>query len=423
MSHLLVALSRNWVRSREAVFFAVLFPIVLLVIFSAVFAGGTAEFTVYVQNEDRGPDGEPTALSAAFVDSLENVSVLDVRSLDPDRNRTAWRRQNRTTATKRVVVVPDGFAADVRNQSLRVRAMVIADTTERLRGGNDTDAGGGDTTATVGADATTTPAGQRVQALGERANASGPVTVRFYTTPDDESAPTVRGIIDSVVARFNQRAIGADEPTVTVEPTSLGGTGLGATDYYLPAFIAAVVVINGVMTVPAVVAGFAHDGTLKRLVATPLRKRDWILANVVHQALLAVALMGVLVLVARLLFGVTAVPGPLAVALVVVGAVAFSALGIALGGFLSDPDAATSLGGAIAFPLMFLSGVFWELDVMPAWLQTVGRLTPLYQFHRGLRRLLILETTQGVVVPFAVLGAMTVVFVALAVRVTDWRDF
>lgn len=405
---LLVALSRAWIRDRQAAFFALLFPIILLVIFSAAFAGGSPEFALFVHNEDVGPDGTPTELSGAFVDSLENVSVLSVHSLDRDRNLSAWSRSDEGPDTKRVVVIPDGFASSVRNQSVRVRMAVIANTVDRL--------GGQLSQSRVAA------IRENVSRARADINASGPVRLTLVTEPADESSSVVRGIVETVVFRFNQRAIGVDEPTVTLDTAAFGGRDLGAADYYLPAFIAAVVLLNGVMTVPAVIAGFRSDGTFKRLVATPLRKRDWIAANVLQQALLAVVMMGIMVLVAWGLFGVTAVPGVLSIGLVLLGATAFAALGITLGNFIADPDAATSIGGIVAFPMMFLSGVFWELDVMPPWLQSVGELMPLYHFHLGLQRLMIRETTAGLLVPVAVLGGMALVFGALAVWTTAWTD-
>lgn len=405
---LLVALSRRWLRDRTAVFFALLFPIILLVIFSTAFAGGSPDFALSVQNEDVGPDGRPTELSAAFVDSLENVSVLTVHRLGPDRNLTAWSRDDGGPDVRRVLVVPDGFAGSVRNRSLRVRTAVIEDTIDLVEDRLPP--------------ARASQVRRTVSGVRNGTNATGPVTISYLTTPADESAPVVRGIVDTVVFRFNQRAIGVEEPTVEVAAGDLGGTDLGAADYYLPAFVAAIVLINGVMTVPAVVAGFRSDGTFKRLVATPLRRRDWIVANLLQQAILGVVLLGVMVVVARVLFGVTALPGPLSVLLVLLGAAAFAALGMTLGNFIADPDAATSLGGAVAFPMMFLSGVFWELDVMPSWLQTVGEVMPLYHFHRGLQQLMIRDSTEGLLVPVAVLGAMAVVFGALAVATTDWTD-
>ena len=424
---LFVALSKDWLRSREAVFFAFAFPVVLLVIFSTVFGGGgSAQFAVYVQNEDVAADGDPTELSATFVDALDGVDALTVRSIGAGRNVTDWARENETTGTKRVVVVPDGFAAAVRNGTVRARGAVVADTLNRSAGRlNDSQvaamrsgfrqagvlgpgAGGGD--GPGGGDA-------------GGPNASAAAQVRFLAASDDGSAPAVRGIIDSVVARFNDEAIGVDRPPVTVGTGDLSSRDLAAADYFLPALIAAVVLLNGVVTVTTIVATFNHDGTLKRLAATPVRKRDWILANVALQSALALVITGVMVLVARLLFGVTVVPGPLSLALVLVGAVGFTAAGMALGSILEDPDAATSLGNAIALPMMFLSGVFWQIELMPEFLRTVARLMPLYHFHQALRQLMVLNTTEGVAVPFAYLAAIALGALALAVRLTRWRDF
>ena len=405
---LLVALLRDWSRSRETVFFVVLFPIILLVIFSTVFASSAPSFALVVQNEDVGPDGEPTNLSAEFVDSLENIEALDIGRIDADRNLTAWSQESDGSGS-RVLVLPETFEENVRAQSGRTRIAIIRDTVARVQGDmNDSERA----TVQRGLD----------QATQNTTNGSA-ATVAFYAPPDDESSAVVRGILAQVVADFNQEALGIDEPPVTVESGTIGDAGLSSTDYYLPAFIATLVLINGVMTVPGVIAGFNQDGTLKRLVATPLRRRDWIVANIIQQSLLALVLTGVMLVVAAVLFGVTAVPGPLAVALVLLGAIAFSALGMTLGSLLPDPDAATSLGGSIAFPMMFLSGVFWEMDIMPETLQTIGRVMPLYQFHRGLRRLMIVGTTDGVWPAFAMLGGMAVVFVALAIRLARWRDF
>jgi len=407
---LLDALLRDWSRSRETVFFVVLFPIILLVIFSTVFAASAPSFGLVVQNQDIGSSGEATNLSSTFVENLDGIEPLNVQHLDADRNLTEWSQESDGSGS-RVLVLPDGFATDVRAQSGRVRMAIIRDTVARFQDDlNESER----VTIQQGLDQARQP--------DATTNATG-ATLRFYAPPDDQSAAVVRGILSTVVAEFNQRSIGVEEPPVSLDSGTIGSPGLTSTDYYLPAFIATLVLINGVMTVPSVIAGFHQDGTLKRLVATPLRKRDWIVANVVQQSLLALLLSGVMLVVAAVLFGVTVIPGPLSIALVLLGAVAFSALGMTLGSLLANPDAASSLGGSIAFPMMFLSGVFWEIDIMPETLQTIGRLMPLYQFHRALRRLMIVETTDGVWPAFAMLGGMAVVFVALAIKLTRWQDF
>lgn len=405
---LFVALSKNWLRNREAVFFAFLFPVILLLIFSAVFGGGVSEFTIHVQNNDVGPDGEPTNLSTSFVDALEETDSLTVRSIETDRDVGRWSRERRSTGATRVVVIPDGFADRARAGSLQARQSVILDTMNRSGPGiNQTNR---------------TQVQQGLNVMTNGTNATGPAKVVFLSANDDQAAPAIRGILSSVVARFNERAIGVDTPPTTIVTEDLGNRNLEGVDYYLPALIAAVVMINGLITLPALLSEFSGDGTLKRLVATPLRKRDWIVANVIQQSVLALLITAVMVVVAHLVFSVTVVPGPLAIGLILLGAITFTGFGMALASFVEGSDAATSLGMAIALPMMFVSGIFWELDLMPEYLQTVATLMPIYHFHRGLRRLMVLGTTDGAILPFAILTAGAILALAVAVRTTQWRD-
>jgi len=411
LTSLTTTLLRDWLRNREAVFFAVGFPLILLLVFSTVFAGGAAEFDLAVQNNDIDENGEPTELSAAFIDALERAEPLDVERIDATENLPETTNIEDATGHQRVLIIPDGFDDRVRTQSGRVRMAVIRDTVART-GGNMTDE---QQTALTQLQANTTAPGE--------SQGSGAVEVLFLTTPDDDAARAVESILDSVVGTFNERSISVEEPAATVHTEQRGAAGLDAVDYFLPAFIVAMILINGVMTVPSAVATFKRDGTLKRLAATPLRKHEWIFANVIQQSVLAVGTTGVMLAVAWIVFGVRVIPGPLAIALIVLGAVAFTALGMIVGGVIRDPGSAISLGGAIALPLMFISGIFWEVDLMPPTLQRVAEFSPVTHYHRSLRQLLILDSTAGVASTFGVLATLAVIFLAGALFVTRWQEF
>lgn len=407
---LTVALSKEYLRNRQAAFFALVFPVVLLLIFGAVFGGGATEFTVHVQNNDRTEDGGPTELSRAYIESLEAAEPLSVEYVDYDRNLTEWHDERRGTEPARVVVVPEGFEQRVERRSTQAQLAVTADTLDRFN--NRVDA---DQRAAFEANITA--------AQAEFESGDGPATVRLYASPDDEAADAILGILRSHLGSFNERAIGVEDSPTTVKVERFETDGRTAVDYYLPAFIAAIVMFNGIVSVTQYVSEFDRRGTLKRLVATPLRKRDWILANLIQQSVLALVLTVVMVAVAALVYDVTAVPGPLALTMVVVGAVAFTAIGLALGSIVRDPNAAVSLGLAVALPLMFMSGVFWEVELMPPAIQAVAEFMPLLYFHRGLRNLIIVGTTDGVALPFVVLGLVAVAGLSVAVRFARWRDF
>jgi ABC-2 type transport system permease protein len=309
-----------------------------------------------------------------------------------------------------VIVIEEGFADRVRAGSRRAQIGVTTATLDSLGPTID--------------DSTRQSVDRALQnGSSDDGGTSPPANLTLLTAPDDGSAPAVRGILQSHVGAFNDRAIGVEQSPATVSTGTIGDESLGAVDYFLPALIAAVVLINGVITLTGTVARYNAEGTLKRFVATPLRRWEWLGAHLLLQASLAVVITGLMVGVARLAFGVTVVPGLLSMALILVGTVAFSALGLTLGGIVSDQDAATSLGNAIAFPVLFLAGVFWNVELMPEYLQTVARLLPLYHFHRALRQLMVVGSTEGVLLGFASLGALAVVFLGTAIRVTRWREF
>ena len=52
--------SRGYLRNRFGFFFGLIFPVILILIFGAIFSGsGTGTINVYVQNQDTGPFASP----------------------------------------------------------------------------------------------------------------------------------------------------------------------------------------------------------------------------------------------------------------------------------------------------------------------------------------------------------------------------
>lgn len=85
-------------------------------------------------------------------------------------------------------------------------------------------------------------------------------------------------------------------------------------------------------------------------------------------------------------------------------------------------ETATGVGNAIAFPMMFLSGAFWPIEIMPDYLQFVAKLLPLYYFHQGLRNIMILNNLDQAFTSFLVLGVLAILFIPLAIKVTKWKE-
>ena len=82
------------------------------------------------------------------------------------------------------------------------------------------------------------------------------------------------------------------------------------------------------------------------------------------------------------------VPGstfPAFVFYVVLGTATMCALGIALTPFTPNADAASTIAPFTVVILSFFSGVWIPVDQLPHWLETVGKVFPLYHLALGLQ--------------------------------------
>jgi ABC-2 type transport system permease protein len=129
-----------------------------------------------------------------------------------------------------------------------------------------------------------------------------------------------------------------------------------------------------------------EQGILKRIKGTPLPPISYfggLIANAVANALVQVALV---IAIGHLLY---AVPWPhdwleLAV-FVLLGVVAFSALGIAMAQLIPNFDSAAAYVNAVFLPMIFISGTFYESKHLPSVLDAAARILPLRHVIDGLR--------------------------------------
>ena len=71
---------RGYTRSKIGLFFSLVFPIILILLFGAIFSGGSGPIKVYVENKDTG------YASSIFVKALNNNSTVTVSPVDPGQD-------------------------------------------------------------------------------------------------------------------------------------------------------------------------------------------------------------------------------------------------------------------------------------------------------------------------------------------------
>lgn len=407
-----IALAKSWFRSKTGVFFSFLFPVMLLLIFGTVFGGGAVKYTLHVQNLDL-ENGEPTELSEALLGALGSSGVFQIENLPSTVDLTTYVREHPSFTSYRILVIPENFQERATGKGIYVRTGVILDTLNFII----ENYGGAMSENQV----ESIENGQQTLERWRENQRAENAEILLLTDEGDTAAPIVGGVMLSVINSFNNELIGA-EAVVDVVAGQLTQRGLKAADYYMPGYIAAFIMTNGIIGVTSITSEFRRNGVVKRLAATPLPKSSWILGNVMLQTLLAFMLMIVMIGLGWLIFGVQAIPDIYALSLIFLGAVAFCSMGMVLGGSIKSVEAASAAGNAIAYPMMFLSGAFWPVEIMPGFMQTVARGTPLYYFHDGLRQVMIYQNPAQALLPFLILGVLAAAFIYLAVRVTKWKE-
>jgi ABC-2 type transport system permease protein len=72
--------------------------------------------------------------------------------------------------------------------------------------------------------------------------------------------------------------------------------------------------------------------------------------------------------------------------------------------------------------MMFLSGSFFPIEMMPGFLQTFARLLPLYYVNEGLRAAMIFRDNQAALRYAAIIGIFAAAVFALGIMVTKWEE-
>lgn len=173
---------------------------------------------------------------------------------------------------------------------------------------------------------------------------------------------------------------------------TLPGTGFSLGAATVPGVLGAGIVFNGLNAAAGYLSVDREDGTLLRAKATPNGMFGYLVGKTV--ALSMAQLTGLLlVLVPSLFLFDTLAPDGLRSYLhllwvLLVGLVATLPLGAALGSLTSSPRAIA----LISLPILGLgaiSGIFYPITALPAWVQGIAQVFPMYWLGLGMRSALL----------------------------------
>jgi ABC-2 type transport system permease protein len=190
--------------------------------------------------------------------------------------------------------------------------------------------------------------------------------------------------------------------------------GLKPSHWYVSSYLSVVIAAIGLVMVPVHVASYRERGVLRRFAVAGFPRWSFAIAEVAAGVVLTVTASVVLLAVVGTVYGLPSVESPVrVVAGVLVGAVAFTSLGLLIGAWMPNARAAQGVGLLLFFPSFLLGGGGPPPSQMGSTMRSIARALPLTQVTDSIRN------------PWLGLGTgathLLLVAVILMVSVVGWR--
>ena len=243
-----------------------------------------------------------------------------------------------------------------------------------------------------------------------------PLVYRYDSTRTESRLARLE--VDAVV----QRVRGRQDP-VGVRDERVAAPGSRYIDFLIPGLLGMNLMGSGLWGVGFSVVQARQKRLLKRLMATPMRRSHYLASYILSRLAFLVVEVAALIGFGWLTFGV-GVRGSIVTlaAVAVVGALAFSGIGLLVASRARTIEAVSGLMNLVMLPMWILSGTFFSYARFPDAMQPLVRTLPLTALNDSLRGVMIDGATLGTVArPLAVVMAWGAVSFVVALKIFRWR--
>jgi ABC-2 type transport system permease protein len=161
------------------------------------------------------------------------------------------------------------------------------------------------------------------------------------------------------------------------QPRAIYG-GESFIDLYTTTMVVFGLALLALTNMPMIVADYRERGVLRRLQTTPIGPIRVLAAQLVADLAVAVAMVILILAVARIGFAVPLPRQPGAFALTaLLAAAALLAVGLLIAAIAPTGRVARGIGAVVFYPMLFFAGLWLPIPNMPAVLQHISHATPL----------------------------------------------
>jgi hypothetical protein len=265
-------------------------------------------------------------------------------------------------------------------------------------------------------------------------------TFRYEYDPARPESLLARSRVDGVVTRWKagvqQESTPSGQPAGTAEQHWKAGPTTWTTaeavyrepgnryiDFLMPGLIGLNLMGGGLWGIGFVLVDMRVRKLLKRLLATPMRREDFLLSILGTRLVFMLPEMLFLLGVGWLIFGVP-IRGNVGTLILVIlaGSLAFSGLGLLIACRAEKTETVSGLMNLVMLPMWLLSGTFFSSRRFPEVVQPLIQALPLTQVNDGLREVMLEgNSLASIGWRLGILAAWAVVCFLLALKWFRWR--
>jgi len=323
-----VARYKQFVRNRGALFFSFLFPIIFILLFGWAFQGmNTQTFKVGVSDE-----GSPR--TAAYI--TQGLGSVVIQNNQKEFETQSGSLESLLASLKKgqldaVIVIPDGMDVLRPGQSYNVQI--------------------------------------------------------YYDSSRTVNQQSLIPSLSQVISAIDQR-LGGYTPPIGMKETSIQSHALRYIDFLLPGMLGMTLMFIGIQGgLPIIQQRQAH--IIKRLGSTPLHRPMLVFGDVVFRLIISLVSAGLIIVVGRAVFNVQMLGSWASLCgMVLLGSLVFVSLGYLLAAFVKTQESAIPVIQIIQLPMMILSGTFFSVGSMPAFVEPLVKILPLTFLNDALRQIM-----------------------------------
>ncbi len=219
-----------------------------------------------------------------------------------------------------------------------------------------------------------------------------------------------------------ERAAGRKD-LLKVGTEKLAEPGARYIDFLIPGLLGLNLMGTGIWSLAFSIAIARQRRVLKRLIATPMRRAEYLLSQILGRMIFLIPEVIILVGFGWIAFGV-AVHGSIALLLAtsLLGAMSFCGLGLLTASRVSTMEGASGLANLVLLPMWLLSGTFFSSERFPDAVQPYVNALPLTALNQALRA--IINEGHGLIQIWPQLAIVTVwgiLSFLVALKIFKWK--